>query len=302
MMEKQPPSTSESIQLMWGTLVDIWRDVLSHIPLLIIGFVILFLTWLASKLVNIVLHKTLKGKRIKRGLADLTRQLITVLIWLFGITVTAVVIFPGMTPAKVLAGLGIGSVALGFAFKDIVENFLAGILILWKFPFDPGDFIIVDGTVGRIEEVSVRMTILRKTTGELVVIPNARLFKGQVEVLTSTPIRRITVICGIAYSEDIDEARSVIDRAVNSCESVSQQRPTEVFAQEFADSSINFEITWWCGSTPLDVRKSKDQVVAAVKKALDNASIEIPFPHRTLTFPQPRILQREEEINTGEEG
>lgn len=299
-MENQPPSTSESIQLMWGTLVDIWRDVLSHIPLLIIGFVILFLTWLVSKLVNITLEKTLKGKRIKRGLADLARQLITVLIWLFGITVTAVVIFPGMTPAKVLAGLGIGSVALGFAFKDIVENFLAGILILWKFPFDPGDFIVVDDTVGQIEEVTVRMTILRKTTGELVVIPNARLFKGQVEVLTSSPIRRITIICGIAYSEDVDGARSVIESAVNGCHLVSQQKSIEIFAQEFADSSINFEVTWWCGSTPLEVRKSKDQVVAAVKKALDNAGIEIPFPYRTLTFAQPLTVQNENKSNKDE--
>lgn len=297
-MEKQPPSSSESLQLMWGTLVDIWRDVLSHVPLLIIGFFILFLTWLASKLVNLILEKSLKGKRIKRGLADLIRQLITVLIWLFGITVTAVVIFPGMTPAKVLAGLGIGSVALGFAFKDIVENFLAGILILWKFPFDPGDFIVVDDTLGKIEEVTIRMTILRKTTGELVVIPNARLFKGQVEVLTSTPIRRITIICGIAYGENVDEARGVIESAVKSCSLVSQQKPVEIFAQEFADSSINFEVTWWCGSTPLDVRKSKDQVVAAVKKALDNAGIEIPFPYRTLTFSQPLQLQHKDKSSS----
>ena len=292
-MDKQPPTTSESIQLMWGTLLDIWRDMLSHIPLLIIGFVILTLTWLVSKLVDLILRKTLGGKRIKRSLADLIRQLVIVVVWLFGITITAVVVFPGMTPSKVLAGLGIGSVALGFAFKDIVENFLAGILILWKFPFDPGDFILVDDTEGKIEEVTIRMTVLRKTTGELVVIPNARLFKGQVEVLTSLPIRRITVICGIAYSEDVDKARSIIEQAVDSCNLVSQQKPVEIFAQEFADSSINFEVTWWCGSTPLEVRKSKDQVIAAVKKALDNAGIEIPFPYRTLTFSEPLKLQTE---------
>lgn len=111
------------------------------------------------------------------------------------------------------------------------------------------------------------------------------------EILTSLPIRRITVICGIAYSEDVDEARRVIEQAVNSCNLVSQQEPIETFAQEFADSSINFEVTWWCGSTPLEVRKSKDQVVAAVKKALDNAGIEIPFPYLPLTFADPLQLQ-----------
>jgi small-conductance mechanosensitive channel len=68
---------------------------------------------------------------------------------------------------------------------------------------------------------------------------------------------------------------------------ISDSRPVEIFANEFADSSINFEVSWWTGSKPLDIRASRDEVVASIKSALDNSGIEIPFPYRTLTFKQP---------------
>ena len=88
--------------------------------------------------------------------------------------------------------------------------------------------------------------------------------------------------------KDVDEARDVIAEAVRSVDSVRDDvKDVQIFAQEFADSSINFEVTWWTGSKPVDIRQSRDKVVAAVKRALDDAGIEIPFPYRTLTFKDP---------------
>jgi small-conductance mechanosensitive channel len=200
---------------------------------------------------------------------------------------SAIIVYPGMTPTKVLTAFGLGSIAIGFAFKDIVENFFAGILILWRFPFDTGDFVDCAGIAGKVESTTIRMTTIRQVDGELVVVPNAMLFKNPVNVLTNWASRRITVVCGIAYGENVDEAREVIRAAVKSCESISHNRPVQIFAQEFADSSINFEVTWWAGSTPEEVRASRDEVVASVKAALDKAGIEIPFPYRTLTFKEP---------------
>ncbi|MEM6393236.1 MAG: mechanosensitive ion channel family protein, partial [Planctomycetota bacterium] len=185
---------------------------------------------------------------------------------------------------QVVATLGLGSIALGFAFKDIIENFLAGIIILWKFPYDAGDFIECEGITGRVENIELRMTLIRRTDGVLDLIPNAMMFKNPVKVLTNRPIRRMTVMCGVAYGEDVAESRKVIKQAVEACTSIDKSNPVEIFAQEFGASSIDFEVTWWCGSTPLQVRESRDEVVEAVKKALDDAGIEIPYPYRTLTF------------------
>lgn len=286
-MSNKPATFQDSLTTIWQSILELWQSFLSHLPFLISGILILGLTWLFAKAVKSTLRRTLNPQSFKRSFRDLLQELASVGVWILGFMLAIITVFPGMTPAKVLAGLGLGSIALGFAFKDIVENFLAGVLILWRFPFEPGDFIRWNDNEGKVEDVTIRMTLIRQTDGELIVLPNAKLFKEPVFVLTTLPIRRTTVICGVAYSEDIDKSRSVIQKAVEACESVDHSKPVEIFAQEFADSSINFEVTWWSGSTPLEVRQSRDEIVAAVKRSLDEANIEIPFPYRTLTFKEP---------------
>ncbi len=272
------------------SLSRMWRDFLKRLPLIAAGALILVLTWIFNMVANSVVRRAAVRSRLRSSLRDLLAQLTTFVVWLTGLMVAAIVVFPGMTPAKLLTVLGLSSVAIGFAFKDIFENFFAGVLILWRFPFDKGDFIECGEIEGKVEDITIRMSQIRQVDGQLVVVPNAMLFKNPVHVLTNSKTRRVTVVCGVAYDEDVNESRSVIKQAVESCESVSKDDPVEIFAQEFAASSVNFEVTWWTGSKPVDVRQSRDEVVAAVKHALDEANIEIPFPYRTLTFKQP--LQR----------
>ena len=129
------------------------------------------------------------------------------------------------------------------------------------------------------------MTKLRQTSGELLLIPNATIFKGNVNVLTNKPKRRIELAVGIAYGEDVAEGQTVILEAVKACDTVDQSGNfPEVLASGFGASSIDFDIIWWTKSAPIETRRSRDQVIEAVKKALDDAGIEIPYPYRTLTF------------------
>lgn len=171
--------------------------------------------------------------------------------------------------------------------KDIFENFFAGVLILWRFPFENGDFIECQDFRGKVERVSERMTDIRMTTDELVVMPNAMLFKNPVKVITDRSQRRIEIIAGVAYSEDVGHAVEAIEQAVQRCSTVDTTKAIQVFPKEFGSSSIDIEVAWWTGSPPLEERRSRGEVVAAVKSALDEAGIEIPFPHRTLTFKEP---------------
>lgn len=269
------------------SLTTLWRDLMQRLPLIIVGIVILVVTWLVDHAAAVVVRRSARQARLRGSLQDLLAQLSTFVTWLLGIMIAAVVVFPGMTPAKLLTVLGLGSVALGFAFKDIFENFFAGILILWRFPFDKGDFIECDGLCGKVEDITIRMSQIRQVDGQLVVVPNAVLFKNPVNVLTNEDLRRTSIICGVAYHEDVDKCRDIIEAAVKDCPTVASSKPVEVFAQEFASSSINFEITWWTGSTPLEIRRSRDEVVASVKRRFDDNGIEIPFPYRTITFQKP---------------
>lgn len=265
-------------------VVDLW----TMLPQIALGVVVLAITWLAARIIRGVVRRISRAARMRRSLTELLQMIAAVTTWIVGVLIATVIVFPSMTPAKMLTALGLGSVAIGFAFKDVFENFLAGILILLREPFRLGDYIDCSGIEGQIEEITIRDTHIRQTDGQRVVMPNALLFKEPVTVRTDTDFRRTTIICGVAYGEDVDAARDVIANAVKQVDTVRDDvRDVEIFAREFNSSSIDFEVTWWTGSRPVDIRVSRDQVVGAVKRALDDAGIEIPFPYRTLTFKGP---------------
>ena len=286
---------------MWNTLPDPLREQLegyatgfwSVLPQVVLSLLFVLFVWGLVKLVGWLVPRTLRRARMRRALIDVIMMLLTVGIWLFGLLIAVTIAFPTITPGKALTALGIGGVAIGFAFKDVFENFLAGVLLLIREPFSIEDFIDCEDIEGQVEEITIRDTHVRQTDGQLVVAPNAMFFKNPVTIRTARDVRRTTIICGIAYGEDVDAAREVIATAVRNVDAVRDDvRDVEIFAQEFADSSINFEVTWWTGSRPIDIRSSRDKVVAAVKRALDDAGIEIPFPYRTLTFKEPLPLTR----------
>ncbi len=286
-----PDSATEVIQTLQETFASIWKNFIEHTPYLIAGIFVLFLTWGIANFFSNLGHRLFDSRKIRRSFRDLIIRLITIAIWIGGLLLAAMIWFPGLTPTKALGGLGIVSIAIGFAFQDIFANFFAGILLLWRFPFENGDFIECQGITGKVESVNIRMTEIRLTTGELVLVPNSTLFKNPVNVLTNKPHRRVTVITGIAYGEDIHESVSVIEKAVKRCSTVETSEPIEIFPQAFGSSSIDIEVTWWTGNKPIDIRRSRGEVITAVKMALDEAEIEIPFPYRTLTFKEPLAVQ-----------
>lgn len=280
-------SIDDAAETVLGTIRDIADGFLGHLPLLVAGVIILILTAGLAYIARRVARRLLKPVSLRPSLKELIGRFVVIGVWAIGFLVAAMVTFPGLTPSKALTALGIGSLAIGLAFKDIFENFFAGVLILWRFPFENGDYITCKGITGRVVDVTVRNTELRTVSGELVVMPNIDLYKNAVDVLTSRSNRRIGIECGIAYGEDVAEARGVIRDAVTACSSVSSSEEVQVFARAFGASSIDFEVTWWSGSTPLEQRRSRDQVIEAIKSALNEHDIEIPFPHRTLTFNDP---------------
>lgn len=281
----------EPVKIVMDQLRDIARASIELLPQVAVALAVIFLTWALSNLMQYLMRRITDRTKLRPSLRELFILLASIFVWVVGIMIAAVVVFPGLTPASILAGLGIGSVAIGFAFKDIFENFLAGIIILFRREMRIGDFIECEGLEGKVDHIAIRESHIRQTDGQLVIVPNSILFKNPLVIRTDNDMRRVTVICGVAYDVDVDHAREVIRDAVATCETVRQDdKPIQIFAQEFASSSINFEVTWWTGSRPVDIRTSRDEVVARVKAALDEAGLEIPFPYRTLTFKEPLPL------------
>ncbi|MFP4105204.1 MAG: mechanosensitive ion channel family protein [Phycisphaerae bacterium] len=279
---------------IWATVVGIWHGFLAHIPLIIGALLVLIITGIVASLVKTWLRRFFSKFDFRDSLKELLNRLIRIAIWITGILIAAMVLFPNLTPASALTALGLGTVAIGFAFKDIFENFFAGILILWRFPIEKGDFLEVEGqhVDGQVEEINIRNTHIRTVSDELIVVPNALLYKNPVKVLTNRPIRRDLVIAGVDYDDDLDKAAEIIRKAVEKCETVSDQKKIQVLVTELGASSVNFEVAWWTRPTPLSVRESRDEVIRSVKRDLDNANITIPFPQRTHSFKDTVPFQR----------
>ena len=257
---------------------------IESLPSLAIALFIILVTWIVARFAVRISDMIVGRTDIRTSLKNLVDTIVRLAIWVVGLFIAAVVVMPDLTPASLLAGLGIGAVAIGFAFQDIFENFFAGILIMLREKMQIGDIIECEGISGKVEHITLRETHVRKLSGELTVVPNSILFKNPVEILTDVEQRRHEVVVGVSYDTNLDHAATVIHRAVEGVSDVLASKGIDIFAQEFNSSSVDFLVRWWAGASPRAGWESKDKVVRAIKAGLDEAGIEIPFPYVTHTF------------------
>ena len=267
-----------------NTIVEMVNGFFAQLPIIAVG-VIVFLIFLALAYGVRKAVKTLALKsHIDMMLSSLLARISYFMTVVFGLFVAIVVIFPGVSPGDLFAGLGIGSVALGFAFKDVLQNLFAGFLILLYRPFHIGDQIKINDFEGTVEEINVRATKIKTYDGERVVIPNNDLYMDAVLVRTAFSSRRTKIIVGIGYDEDHEQARRIMMGVLKDTEGVLADPAPDVNVYELADSSVNMRLLFWTDPVQSSVRKTSDRVVSGVKTALDKAGIEIPFPQRVLTM------------------
>lgn len=283
-------------------ITAIWNQTLAAFPSLVIATVVVIFTWLIAKGAGIISRKITGKTELRGSLRHLLQKIVKLTIWIIGLMIAAVVVFPDFTPGSLIAGLGIGTVAVGFAFKDIFENFFAGIMIMMREKMQLGDIIEVEGILGTVEHISIRETYIRQFSGELTIMPNAMLFQSPVQIWTDAPKRRFEVVIGVSYDTDLNRASSVLQQAVESCELVDKERPIQVLADTFNSSSVDFLVRWWAASSGAESAFNRDQVIRAIKAALDDAKIEIPFPYVTHTFKEdvPLLDQTKGDRATGE--
>ena len=180
------------------------------LPQLGIALFVVVITWVIAKAARRLLDRVLRRADLRQTLINLFETVLGVMVWTIGLLIAATIVFPGVTPANLLALLGLGSVAIGFAFKDIFENFLAGILIMLRKKVNIGDVIECEAVEGRVEQITLRDTYLRHLSNELVLVPNAYLFKNPLKILTDEKLRRHEVEVGVAYDVDLDKAAAII--------------------------------------------------------------------------------------------
>ncbi|WP_299295198.1 mechanosensitive ion channel family protein [uncultured Erythrobacter sp.] len=260
------------------------ESLVASLPAMVIALIIIGITWAVAKGASRISARIIGKTELRPSLRNLVDTLVRLGVWLGGAMIAAIVVFPDFSPTSLIAGLGIGAVAIGFAFQDFFENFLAGVMIMLRDKMQIGDVIKSGDIHGKVEFISLRESHIRAFSGELHVLPNSMLFKDPVEVVTDLEERRFEVVIGVSYDTDLDDADAVIRKAVGSVDLVSKDKDIQVLADTFNSSSVDFVVRWWAASSGPDAVMNRDQVVRAIKRGLDEAGIEIPFPYITHTF------------------
>lgn len=295
-------SATTTDALTYQSIIDsangIFIGFVERIPYFVASIVVILIFWFLSIVFKKVVYKLLGSRNRHQNLVKVFQRVGGALIIFIGFMIAMVVAVPGFTPAKLIGALGIGSVAIGFAFKDIFQNLLSGILLLLSEPFRIGDQIVSGDYEGTVEDIKIRATTIKTYDGRQVVIPNSDLYTSALTVNTAYKQRRLQLAVGIGYADDIAEAKSEIMQALDRADSVSKQASPTIIAVNLGDSTIDLVVRWFIDDgTQANKVSSIDQVLIEIKTALDKAGIDMPFPVRTIDLSDPSVTAIVNKLN-----
>jgi small-conductance mechanosensitive channel len=273
------------ISIVWKkmqSMIDGFTIMLPNIVLALIVFAIFF--WFGREIKRVVRRVT-RHHHQARNLGLVLGRLAQGTIVLVGLFVALSIVIPTFKAGDLVQLLGISGVAIGFAFRDILQNFLAGILILLTEPFRIDDQIVFKNFEGTVENIETRATTIRTYDGRRIVIPNAELFTNAVTVNTAFDKRRTEYDVGIGYNDDIDRAKQLMLEALYSVNEVLKDPAPDVLVVELAESTVNIRVRWWIAPPRrMDDMRSRDKVICAIKKKLVENGIDLPYPTRQILF------------------
>ncbi|WP_350561216.1 mechanosensitive ion channel domain-containing protein [Psychrobacter sp. CAL346-MNA-CIBAN-0220] len=277
-------------QSIANTANDLLSSFVERIPYFVAALIVIIVFWLLSMIFKKIVLKLLGKRSRHQNLVKVFQRVGGALIFFIGFMIAMVIAIPGFTPTKLIGALGIGSVAIGFAFKDIFQNLLSGILLLISEPFRIGDQIVSGDYEGTVEDIKIRATTIKTYDGRQVVIPNSDLYTSVLTVNTAYKQRRLQVAVGIGYEDDIEAAKAQIMQALTKVDSVSTHNEPSIIATGLGDSTVDLMVRWYIDDgTQANKVASIDQVIVAIKTTLDAAGVNMPFPVRTLDLSDPSV-------------
>lgn len=264
--------------------LDAWADGFFRLlPNIAVALVLLVVFWFLARGVAALVRRSGRA-RGRDNLGDVGASLLRWLVMILGVMLAVTIVAPSISPGDLFAGLGIGSVAIGFAFKDILQNMLAGILILVRQPFEVGDQIVSGGHEGTVERIETRATLIKTYDGRRVVIPNADIYTDAVVVNTAFDKRRSQYDVLIGCSDDFDEACRIMVEAAQGCEGVLSDPAPEAIPWGMDADGNTVRLRWWTDSKRSDVVHVWGRVIRDAYNALNAAGVDLPYPTRMVLF------------------
>jgi small conductance mechanosensitive channel len=275
----------DSITAAWEKIQGMIDGLIVMLPNLVLALIVFVLFVVVARFIRNLVRRVTRNRRNARNLGLVLGRLAQGSIVLIGLFVALSIVLPSFKAGDLIQLLGISSVAIGFAFRDILQNFLAGILILLTEPFQIDDQIVFKEFEGTVENIQTRATTIRTYDGRRIVIPNSELFTNSLTVNTAFENRRLEYDIGIGYGDDIARAKQLILEAIHETEGVLSQPAADAIVVDLAESTVNIRARWWIKpprrAPALDLQ---DSVLTAIKNKLTANGVDMPFPTQQILF------------------
>ncbi|RUT00651.1 transporter [Dulcicalothrix desertica PCC 7102] len=274
------------ISAVWNKIQGMINGFIILLPNIVLALIVFAIFFFVARAIKRLVKRLTRNRRQARNLGLVLGRLAQGITILVGLFVALSIVIPTFKAGDLVQLLGISGVAIGFAFRDILQNFLSGILILLTEPFQIDDQIVFNNFEGTVENIETRATTIRTYDGRRIVIPNSQLFTNSVTVNTAFDNRRLEYDVGIGYGDDIDLAKQLMLEAMHNVDEVLKDPAPDVLVMELAESTVNIRARWWI--TPprrIDSLRSRDKVISAIKQKLyvENG-IDLPYPTRQILF------------------
>jgi small-conductance mechanosensitive channel len=277
-----PPLAIDVGQRLYGTVRQLIGNTIEQLPSLLGAIVVVSITWGAAKGVRYAAFTWAQQTEGDASTEILIGRLGYGAVWVVGSIIALGVL--GLDFGALLGALGLTSVAIGFSLKDVLSNYISGVILLAARPFRINDEVFIDNYEGTITQIQLRATTLKTYDGRLVYIPNQEIFQASIINNTASPRRRSSVMVGIDYAEDIDQAKEIIFHVLETIEEVETDPAPDILVSELAASSVNLEVRFWVDSRRAGFLATTSEVTQEIKEALEKADIEMPTDIYTLIF------------------
>jgi small-conductance mechanosensitive channel len=269
----------------WSGLLMLWRDFIRSLPLLVFGLLVLAIsvgaTMVATRGARAFLRQRIRPELLRNVIARGAGAI----VFLSGTYIVLRVSGLTQLALTVVGGTGLIGLALGIAFRDITENFLASIFLSMQRPFETGDLVEVSSVTGYVQQLNVRTTILMTLDGTLVQIPNAAVYKGNLRNFTTNPNRREDFIVGIGYDDSINDAQEIARKVLAEHPAVLNDPEPMVLADNLGRATINLRVYFWLNGREHSWLKVRSSVIRLVKRAFQEHEISMPDEAREVVFP-----------------
>lgn len=262
-------------EIVIKTINNTFSSIVEHLPNILAGIIVLILFWLISKVLKSLFWSFSSKTKLDYRLQLLFSRLVFFTVFVLGFFISLVVIVPSLKLSDLIAGLGFTSFIVGFATKDVLNNLLSGVLILWRQPFKIGDYVSVGSNQGRVEYIGIRVTQLRREDGEIILIPNGDMYSTALTIRNAGSERRESLRFIISYDTNISKAKEIAENAIYKVEGVSKENKPKVFVTEFSAEGVTITCFFWVRTEVHNPTKVFDECAIRIKEDLGSAGIKI---------------------------